>query len=541
LSPDSFWHRLRKSTLQEELGDALLGRLEGLLPALLPDEATPSVDLYRTESLARLFEAFAAPAALRRKDFRATVFEACTEIELDSIISRLGGDPHSFNSFADKLQDLSTKPWRHSGLAPAMIEEFGWGEHLLPSPPQEVLDVQSVESPTGPLKRLKDYQFAVFQDIMGELEAPRARVILQMPTGSGKTRTAMEVISAYLESSPSTARRVVWLAHSSELCHQAADAFCEVWPHYATSPWDLYRSWGSSKGVPTQDAASSEWMWVTSLQTAYSLAKKDRLPEADLIVVDEAHKVLADTYNAATRRLMHDETRVVGLTATPGRSPVSSEENQALADFFFGRKVTIEADGENAIDFLRSRRVLSTLTREPLNTSATVKVGPTDTDVPDSVLAALGSNDLRSAEIVGRVAQVAQKGHSCLVFATSVDHSKFLTALLTYLEIRAAHIDGGTPKDERAHLINQFRNRELDVLCNFGVLTTGFDAPMIDVLCIARPTTSVVLYSQMLGRGLRGPAIGGTEHCRVIEVRDNIEGLPALEDLYNFFDEYYVA
>ena len=90
-------------------------------------------------------------------------------------------------------------------------------------------------------------------------------------------------------------------------------------------------------------------------------------------------------------------------------------------------------------------------------------------------------------------------------------------------------------------MIEQFRSGEIRVLCNFGVLTTGFDAPKIDVLCIARPTTSIVLYSQMLGRGLRGPAIGGTERCQVIDVKDNIIGIPELDELYEWFDEYYGA
>jgi hypothetical protein len=71
-------------------------------------------------------------------------------------------------------------------------------------------------------------------------------------------------------------------------------------------------------------------------------------------------------------------------------------------------------------------------------------------------------------------------------------------------------------------VIEEFRAGRLQFLCNYGVLTTGFDAPKIRAVIIARPTTSVVLYEQMIGRGMRGPLNGGTEECQVIDLQDNI-------------------
>ena len=72
-------------------------------------------------------------------------------------------------------------------------------------------------------------------------------------------------------------------------------------------------------------------------------------------------------------------------------------------------------------------------------------------------------------------------------------------------------------------IIDEFRAGNLTMLCNYGVLTTGFDAPKIENVVIARPTTSAVLYEQMIGRGTRGPLNGGTPHCLIIDVKDNIE------------------
>ena len=76
---------------------------------------------------------------------------------------------------------------------------------------------------------------------------------------------------------------------------------------------------------------------------------------------------------------------------------------------------------------------------------------------------------------------------------------------MNYLGYNSEHIDGSTRKERRTEIINKFRENKISILCNFGVLSTGFDAPKIDVVFISRPTMSIVLYSQMIGRGLREP------------------------------------
>ena len=107
-------------------------------------------------------------------------------------------------------------------------------------------------------------------------------------------------------------------------------------------------------------------------------------------------------------------------------------------------------------------------------------------------------------------------GKRVLVFGCSVDHSRYLNSVLLYLKaigerVFPGHIDGNTNLSKREALLKKFISGELNVLCNYGVLSTGFDAPKTDAVMITRPTTSPVLYSQMIGRGLRGPIIGGTE------------------------------
>jgi superfamily II DNA or RNA helicase len=114
-----------------------------------------------------------------------------------------------------------------------------------------------------------------------------------------------------------------------------------------------------------------------------------------------------------------------------------------------------------------------------------------------------------------------------------------ICSLLKFLDIKAEHVDGNTPKTTREKIIKKFKNQEINVLCNYEVLSTGFDAPKTDCVFLARPTSSVVLYSQMIGRGLRGPAIGGTESCLIVNVRDNFTNLPSIDMMYKVFEDYW--
>jgi superfamily II DNA or RNA helicase len=107
------------------------------------------------------------------------------------------------------------------------------------------------------------------------------------------------------------------------------------------------------------------------------------------------------------------------------------------------------------------------------------------------------------------------------------------------LGIRASHLDGMTSLNRRSSIINNFKDGNLNVLCNERLLSTGFDAPKTDVIVIARPTFSIVLYSQIIGRGLRGSAIGGTDNCTIIDVKDNIQGFSDHDFVYEYFDEYF--
>ena len=90
--------------------------------------------------------------------------------------------------------------------------------------------------------QLIDYQYGVYSEAIASLEQPRSRMIIQMPTGSGKTRTAMEIVSKIMNSEDEV--NVVWLAHTRELCEQGLQCFKQVWPHHAKKKVRIHRCWG---------------------------------------------------------------------------------------------------------------------------------------------------------------------------------------------------------------------------------------------------------------------------------------------------------
>jgi DNA repair protein RadD len=91
----------------------------------------------------------------------------------------------------------------------------------------------------------------------------------------------------------------------------------------------------------------------------------------------------------------------------------------------------------------------------------------------------------------------------------------------------------------RARYVEGFRNGQYQAIVNFGILSTGFDAPNTGAVMIARPTASIVLYSQMIGRGMRGPKVGGRKECTIIDIKDNIEGFGGEAEVYQYFSQYW--
>jgi DNA repair protein RadD len=547
--------------LQEELdsfGDGLYQQLMETVPPLMGDDFDP-IQLERKVHLERLIQSFAPSDYFSKKSRMRQCLEKLPPNVLADLVRTLASAMNAARpspTFDARMEWVLRRRWSDLAFASSFLGFFDLPEHFLPS--EQVhrssvlhIDPLSPEHPElvapAPLKPLKDYQHAVAQEALGHLDTPRNRFIIQMPTGSGKTRTTMEIIAHHLRNMDEGAI-VVWLAHSRELCEQAFQCFLEVWHHLADKPLHAVRAWGDHPDpVETQESM----FVVGGFQKIHSRLSKSPdtwswlADRCSLVIVDEAHKTVAPTYKAIVRSLLASGACLVGLTATPGRT--DDEETEEMADFYFHRMVGIEPPGDHSVmQMLKQRGVLARVDYVPIKVEIDFELTAYERkrleetlDFPKGFLDKVANQHLRNIEIIERVKSSVAEGRRVLLFACNVAHSRFLTALLHFFGIDAVHVDGGTANARREDAIKGFRAGRYPVLCNYGVLTTGFDAPSVDEVFIARPTNSVVLYSQMVGRGLRGPAIGGTASCRVVDVRDNIRGFGDQDRVYTWFEDHW--
>lgn len=383
-------------------------------------------------------------------------------------------------------------------------------------------------SPSHPLH---GYQRQVLSDLLHAVLPSRSsvkgrRAVAHMPTGAGKTRVACHAAAAILNQHAAEGRTVFWLASSEELCDQAAHALAAAWSHIGNRPVALQRFWGG-------DAADlrelQEGFLVAGLAKLYAYAKRqpgNLAPLASMVagvIFDEAHQAVAPTYSFLTEQLMIDSPPLIGLTATPGRSRSFGDQDLDLAEMFDSTKVTIDAHGhENAVAYLIKNLYLAepAFYVESVNSDASVREPVGDDDYRASDLRALGRDDKWLDAVIAVTSRALRRHRRVIVFCPSVACARTAAASLASDTVGTAAIVADTPVDDRTQIIERFRNdSEVRMaLFNYGVLTAGFDAPRTSCVVIARPTNSLVLYSQMVGRAMRGERSGGNRQCDVYSV-----------------------
>lgn len=387
------------------------------------------------------------------------------------------------------------------------------------------------------------------------------RAIVHMPTGAGKTSTAMQIIFDQIRRESPAPCTVVWLAHSDELCEQAVLSFARLWPSQKISPAKVWRAWGGVSELENFDPNGCNFV-VSSFQTLnswLSSASADVFKRfnmlklaASFLVVDEAHLSTARTFKNVINYIAGAQTNILGLTATPGRHTVdtSPEQTRELVSFYDNTLIGMtDNNGVELVDpisFLQKEGVLSDVSMETLPGSHVVlsahdlKECANKLDVSDSVLSKLGDDHKRTLRVATEVINVVRERKlKTLVFCPSKNNADVLAEFLSFNGVKAASITGELAQSLRAERLHAFKEGKLSVITNFNVLTTGFDDPKIEAVIIARPTSSVVLYSQMIGRALRGKKFQGTERALVINVEDNLENLPDFKSAFTHYNKFF--
>lgn len=411
-------------------------------------------------------------------------------------------------------------------------------EHLLQSlrsasldsrqdPSAAAVEVIKVEPAAG---RALDSNLAVHQrESVARLDtffngAKNRRGMLCLPTGGGKTRTSMHWL---LTRQVAKGRRILWLTHRVELLDQVRNEI-------ARASWLLdgckdtlrvSRAYGGHKDF-TGDVVLASTHTLIALDDVSLAGLGHAKHPFGMVVYDEAHRAAAPKTLAALDGWTREDPRLpmLGLTATPFRR---TEEGTVVLHGFFGAEPIHVVHTHDLIQAGFLARAVHH--RQAMRSTESFRLSPAELseshrgqDYPLSVLRRLARHEQRNHEIVNHwVANRTQFGKT-IAFACDIAHAEGLAELFQHRGVAAAAIHSELPKDRRSELMRAFRAGDLELLTNVDVLTEGTDVPDTRCILLARPTTSPVLYRQMIGRGMRGPnACPGKTRFAVIDCVDN--------------------
>ena len=334
---------------------------------------------------------------------------------------------------------------------------------------------------------LRPYQSEARLAVENDWESGYPRTLLVLPTGCGKTIVFCKII----EDQVRLGRRALILAHRGELLEQAADKLAQT----------------TGLGCAVEKAEESclgSWFRVTvgSVQSMTRETRLSRFKENyfDVIVVDEAHHCLTDSYQ---RVLTHfDGARVLGVTATPDRSDMKN-----LGQYF---------------DHLAYEYTLPRAIKEGYLCPIKAVTIPLTLDLSG---VGVQAGDFKSSDIDTALDpylfQIAEEmknycaDRKTVVFLPLVRTSQKFRDILNSQGFRAAEVNGGSA--ERSEILRDFNDGKYNVLCNSMLLTEGWDCPSVDCVVVLRPTKVRSLYSQMVGRGTRLSPETGKDHLLLLD------------------------
>lgn len=565
-----------------KLGQADLRNYLGQDIVELLVEWLPNGDTLLTKNrMISMIQSIYGTAIFKNKNFRKDLLLTMDKKELFEIRDKcfVGSDKKIDDLYAI-VEVASNKPWNKNSLSKYLSKIWGLPEAIFDKEKDDSIVNNCIESPNERFFELLDYQYYIKQRALNVLNSGNLleRMLIHMPTGTGKTKTSMHIITNYLEFSLNKKGLIIWIAHTTELLQQAYDTFTNVWGHLGDGEVYAYKLWGNRN---IEDFSSLNGIVFCGLSKLMSIADTntelfDKLKkECRLIVFDEAHKAAATQTRKVIESLMRkpsgfENRALIGLTATPGRTTEDSYDNELLTNMFGGKLIHIDSNilnqinygslkarnliaENNIIKYFQDRRVLAKMKPERLQykqqftdhelkllSSSLTDLGYDEKEYTTEQLMILAKNKERNITIINKLRELSVNNIPTIVFACSVEHAKMISAMLTLDGISNSLVLGNMNEIDRKKAIEQFKDRSsgVDIIINYEVLTTGFDSKNIKCVFITRPTKSIVLYSQMLGRGLRGPLMGGNEECLLIDVDDNLNAFDN-ETAFNHFNDYW--
>ena len=355
------------------------------------------------------------------------------------------------------------------------------------------------------------------------IEKDKDSGILVMPTGSGKSRTA---ITFLVQEMVSRGYQILWLVHRHSLIEQAAENFYEFAGLCKLNNPGIrqYRiSCISGEHMSIRQVDKHEII-VASIASVNR--NKDYLPRLlkskVMVVVDECHHAPAKSYRETIKfiKKRRKNTKLLGLTATPLR--MREGETKKLMNLF---------DDNTLYEVPMSDLIVKGVLSDPVfdreqtgeNFEPDISIDEAKhiikhSELPESLVGKIAQSKARNNIIVTKYLENADKYGKTLIFAMNILHSRFLHEELLKRNVECGVVYSG--KDDNKNVIKDFRNGKIKVLINVNIMSEGTDVPDIDTVFLTRPTSSRVLMMQMIGRGMRGPKAGGTAKVNIIDFYD---------------------
>lgn len=537
--------------IREILDDVLQGELQALRDqARATEHDAQKLDIYlsRDQLLASLpsglWEGLEDQGCV---DETTSVAELCLAVHGNSSVKELR------SYFRDRGFTDVPNDWRRNRTTLQWLEKMGFSQHFAPDVVEHLGETLTVDGAVQ-LPGLHDFQRRVADEIQKRLltkaDGKSSKFMVDMPTGTGKTRVAVQSICE-LFAARQLAGPIVWIAESEELCEQAVQTWRFVWRGLGdTEPLTIGRLWGS-RTVPEPVTEYSVIVATDAqlhaiVKNSHNKEKYDWLNSASVVIVDEAHRSGSSSMYTEIFRWFgvgghHNDRPLMGLSATPFKGG-DAQTDQLVARY--GRELVRGFTSDNPFTEATEGGYLARVRHRDL-TGITVSLdaGQTETAqrfkrVDANVLERIGRDRQRMRLVVDDILQNIPSDWPVLVFTPSVVSAQVLAATLKFHGVSAASVSGSTTRSERRRIIDEFKDGNIQVLTNCDLLVQGFDAPGVRALYIARPTFSRSSFVQMIGRGLRGEKNGGKPECLIVNIKDNFGGAQELLDRATYIDAW---
>lgn len=352
---------------------------------------------------------------------------------------------------------------------------------------------------------LRPYQEAAITAIYGYFQTHTGNPLVVIPTAGGKSLVMASFIEGVLKAWPD--QRILIVTHVRELIAQNHAEMIGLWPD---APAGIY-----SAGLGKREAQAR--ILFAGIQSIHRRAAE--IGHTDLVLIDEAHLIPGKSSTMYRRFLdalkgINPALKVIGLTATPFRldcGMLHEGQNALFTD------IAYEAPVRHLID---AGYLSPLVSKQPATRLDVSKVGTRAGDFIARDLAAAVDQDAITRAAVTEIIEHGRDLKSWLAFCSGVEHARHVAEEFGRQGISCRTIFGDTPKDERDAILAAFKRGEIRALASMGVLTTGFNAPGVDLIALLRPTQSAGLYVQMVGRGTR--LAPGKENCLVLDFAGNV-------------------